>query len=234
MIITGTPADVAAAYVSARSKIQTLLVKDGKANRSSYPTLANILDTITPTLIEHGLVIMQETTSNEFGVGVSTTLLHTSGSSIDFAPLTMQPADLKPQTVGSTISYCRRYSLISALGLVGGKEDDDGSAGQYGDKPARQPAQNGNSYHDDAALWDTPAQHTKKPDTVSPDQLARIMTLGKDVYGKEFASQAGKLAEFASQGARNTLGELKVIEGENLIRALERKLQEKKKEGVTA
>ena len=95
MVITGKAEAVAGAYVKARSEIQTLLTMDGQGARSKYPTLANILDSVTPILISHGLVIMQETTSNEFGVGVSTSLLHSSGSSIDFAPLTMQPADLQ-------------------------------------------------------------------------------------------------------------------------------------------
>jgi hypothetical protein len=216
MVITGNPADVAGAYVSARSEIETLLVKDGKANRSTYPTLAGILATITPTLIAHGLVLMQETTSNEFGVGVSTTILHSSGSSIDFAPLTMQPADLKPQTVGSTISYCRRYSLISALGLVGGKEDDDGEKGSHGDKPAT-------SYHDDT-LWEPTSNSPKQPDTVSIDQMNRITTLGEKVYADNFGAQSQKLAEWASGGARKTLAALKVAEGEKLIRSLEKKL----------
>ena len=213
MIITGNPADVAAAYVAARNEIQTLLKKDGVANRNTYPTLGNILTAITPTLLNYGLVVMQETTSNEFGVGVSTSLLHMSGASIDFAPLTMQPVDLKPQTVGSTITYCRRSSLISALGLVGGNEDDDGAQGQTG-KPKV-----------DDALWDTPAAHAKKPDTVSPDNLSRITTLGVSVYGKDFVNQSSKLAEWASQGARKTLGELKVMEGDKLIRSLEKKLK---------
>jgi hypothetical protein len=219
MIITGNPADVATAYVAARSEIQTLLVKDGTANRSKYPTLANILKTITPTLITHDLVIMQETTSNEYGVGVSTTILHKSGASIDFAPLTMTPADLKPQTVGSTISYCRRYSLISALGLVGGDEDDDGEKGTHGARPAA------NSYQDDA-LWEPSSNNPKQPDTVSMAQLTRITTLGADVYGGEFSGKAEKLAEWASQGARKTLAALKVAEAEKLIASLEKKLKE--------
>ena len=164
MLITGNAAEVAAAYVAARNEIQTLLKKDGIANRNTYPTLGNILTAITPTLLTHGLVVMQETTSNEFGVGVSTSLLHRSGASIDFAPLTMTPADLKPQTVGSTITYARRYSLISALGLVGGNEDDDGQKGQDGTPQpkaviAKPPV--------DEDMWDTPAAHAKKPGDAS-------------------------------------------------------------------
>jgi hypothetical protein len=222
MVITGNAADVAGAYVKARSEIETLLVKDGKANRSTYPTLAGILAAITPTLIAHGLVLMQETTSNEYGVGVSTTLLHSSGSSIDFAPLTMQPADLKPQTVGSTISYCRRYSLISALGLVGGKEDDDGEKGTYGDKPiAKAPA---NSYQDDE-LWE-PSEKPKKPDTLSQAQLTRLTVLVADFYGAEAKEQQVKLSEAVSKGVVRQFKELTTKEAQVLIAGIEKKLKE--------
>jgi len=222
MIITGDPKEVAGAYVKARSEIQTLLVKDGKANRSTYPTLANILKTITPTLISHGLVLLQETTSNEFGVGVSTSILHLSGASIDFAPLTMQPADLKPQTVGSTISYARRYSLISALGLVGGDEDDDGEKGTFGSKVTPQ-----NSYQDDDTLWEPTSNAPKQPDTLSPAQLSRIHILGKQVYGDDWKVQGPKMVSDVSTGAITSSKELTRDEASTLIRDLEVKLKEK-------
>jgi ERF superfamily len=231
MIITGNPADVAAAYVQARSEIDTLLKKDGQGARGKYPTLAGILEKITPILISHGLVMMQETTSNEFGVGVSTSILHSSGSSIDFAPLTMQPADLKPQTVGSTISYCRRYALVSALGLVGGKEDDDGEKGTYGDKPATAkvpqagtPAQNGYSHQDDV-LWE-PNEKPKKSDAITPAQLTRLTILVTDFYGAEAKDQEIKLSQAVSKGAVSQFKELTVKEAQVLISGVERKMKE--------
>jgi hypothetical protein len=195
MNITGNPTDVAAAYVAARKEIKTLLEKDGTANRNTYPTLANVLMSITGVLLNHNLVVMQETTSNEFGVGVSTSLLHSSGASIDFAPLTMQPADLKPQTVGSTITYARRYALVSALGLVGG--DDDGVAGQYGDK---KPA----ASKTDETMWDTPAAHAKKPDTLSAAQLSRIHILGKEIYAEAWSIEGPKMVREISNGKTST------------------------------
>ena len=171
---------------------------------------------------------MQETTSNEFGVGVSTSLLHSSGSSIDFAPLTMQPADLKPQTVGSTITYARRYSLISALGLVGGGEDDDGQKGQSGEKPkavVKQPAaSNATSYHDDE-LWE-PTEKPKKHDTLSQTQLARLTILVSDFYGAEAKEQQAKLSEAVSKGAVKQFKDLTQKEAQVLIAGIEKKMKE--------
>jgi hypothetical protein len=231
VIINGNPADVASAYIAARSEIQTLLTKDGTGHSNrTYPTLANVLASVTDILIAHGLVVMQETTSNEFGVGVSTTLLHKSGSSIDFAPLTMQPADLKPQTVGSTITYARRYSLISALGLVGGKEDDDGAQGQYGApsqaaRPATKPVSNG---HQDDELWDTPAAHGKAHDAATPAQVKRANTLGVKMYGTEaWQAKMPGIVEGASKGSASTLEALKDAEIDRVISGLEKRINER-------
>jgi hypothetical protein len=41
-------------------------------------------------------------------------------------PIEMTPADKKPTTYGSLVTYARRYSLSSMLGM-GSKDDDDGA-----------------------------------------------------------------------------------------------------------
>jgi hypothetical protein len=228
MIISGDAASVAAAYVKARKEIKTLLEKDGTGHSNrSYPTLANVLNSITSVLLTHDLVVMQETTSNEFGVGVSTSILHSSGSSIDFAPLTMQPADLKPQTVGSTITYCRRYSLVSALGLVGGKEDDDGAQGTFGE--ARKPAANGHSHHqDDDTLWDTPAAHAKTPNAATPAQVKRANSLGVKFYGTElWQTKMPGIVAGASKGSAKTMEALKDVEIDRVITGLDKLITER-------
>jgi hypothetical protein len=228
MVITGDPKEVAAAYIAACVDIQTQLVNDGKANRNTYPTLANVLVTVKPILLAHGLTVTQEPTSNDFGVGVSTSILHCSGASIDFAPLTMQPADLKPQTVGSTITYCRRYALMSVLGLVGGGEDDDGEQGTRGAqvKPAPQRAA---AVDDD--LWETPAAHAKKPDTLSQAQLARIHILGKEIYAEEWKVVGPQMVKEISNG-RTSTKELTSAEAALLIRELELKRKQAAPNGV--
>lgn len=214
MIITGNAAEVAGAYIAACVDIQTQLVNDGKANRNTYPTLANVLTTVKPILLAHGLTVTQEPASNEFGVGVSTVLMHVSGGTIDFRPLTMQPADFKPQTVGSTITYCRRYALMSVLGLVGGAEDDDGQKGQGED-----------------ALWEghpEGSRPAKAPDNASHAQIKRADTLGVKFYGTEvWQKKIAAIAEGASAGNAQTMAALTPTEIDVVIAGLEKRIAER-------
>jgi hypothetical protein len=147
----------------------------------------------------------------------------------------MQPADLKPQTVGSTITYCRRYALMSVLGLVGGAEDDDGAQGTFGDSHKSKPATNGTSHHarpasaqpeGDDELWDTPAAHAKKPDTLSQAQLTRLTILVTDFYGPEAKEQQVKLSQAVSKGTSQEFKDLTQKEAQILIAGIEKKMKE--------
>jgi ERF superfamily len=89
----------------------------------SYADLGDVLAEARPNLREHGLALVQVATVD---FGVSTTLLHTSGQWMRFAPLRINPAGGTPQHVGSAITYARRYAILSILGLA--TEDDDGRA----------------------------------------------------------------------------------------------------------
>src|SRR4030095_6968294 len=187
MIITGASNEIAAAYIKARSEISTVMTKDGKGHNSNYVTLASILDEITPILNRHGLAILQEPLYSEAGIAIATTILHTSGATIEFQPLPMPYGDGKPQAVGSGISYARRYALTAVRGLAG--EDDDGQAAQAAYKPAKPvpAAQNGYSHQDDV-LWE-PNEKPKKSDAITPAQLTRLTILVTDFYGAEAKEQ---------------------------------------------
>lgn len=114
----------------------------------------------------------------------------------------------------------------SALGLVGGKEDDDGAAGmgQQGDKP-KAVATNGVSYHADE-VW-TPRETVKAADALSTVQATRIERLGVDVYGENFAAEAERLALWASNQKVNVIARLNAKQAAVLIAGLEKKLTEK-------
>ena len=90
--------------------------------RYSYADLSDVLEEIRPKLREHKLAISQ--TATEFGV--VTTLFHESGQWMRFAPLLIKPAGATPQNMGSAITYARRYSAQTIMGLA--TEDDDGRA----------------------------------------------------------------------------------------------------------
>lgn len=90
--------------------------------KSSYATIANIIEAIRKPLGENGLSVAQ------FPVGqdtLITMLMHSSGEYF-LSELQMTPKDKTPQAQGSAITYARRYALSAILGIA--TEDDDGNS----------------------------------------------------------------------------------------------------------
>lgn len=118
-------------------------MKNAKLNRvnphfkSKYADLAEIRDTVTPALSKNGIAVVQGTDATDNGLVVFTRLIHSSGQWIESRfPI---PYD-KPQTMGSGITYGRRYTL-SAVCNIAADEDDDGNAAN--EKPVAMPSVNG-------------------------------------------------------------------------------------------
>mgnify|MGYP001263543525 CR=1 FL=1 len=199
---------IAAAFVKARAAIGGTVGKDAKGNFGRYATLAAITDAITEPLAKNGLAVIQEAELDETGVTVLTTLLHESGATMQFAPLTMPLTDRKPQAVGSAITYGRRYALAAVCGLA--PDDDDGQAAQDATKPTQKPVD---------VSFDKP-----KAQLANATQIAAIGALGVQVYGDTWKDEQGHLAEWASQGARKALVDLYEMEAEKLIRGLQKKV----------
>lgn len=104
--------------------------RDGKALK--YADLDAIIKVITPALSENGLSQMQFTSSDieTKTVKVTTMLLHSSGQYMISDDLVL-PAEnfgkFNAQTIGSSITYGRRYSLSAMLGIAS-EDDDDANA----------------------------------------------------------------------------------------------------------
>jgi len=95
--------------------------------KSKYATLDTIWETIRKPLSENGLSVAQTMNLTPSSESVlETTLYHTSGEWISGTQL-VSPVKDDPQSLGSAISYARRYSLSAILGIVA-DEDDDGNA----------------------------------------------------------------------------------------------------------
>jgi hypothetical protein len=90
----------------------------------SYLTLPDLLHEARTTLGNHRIGIMQHVQLiPDHGVTVTTTLLHASGHTWITDPLVL-PSQRDPQSVGSVITYARRYQLAALLGLSGSDDDD--------------------------------------------------------------------------------------------------------------
>ncbi len=118
--------------------------------RSKYAPLPDILNCIRPLLTENGILLIQNTGSNESGeVYVQTKLIHTSGEIIETDKLLLKPDKNTAQGIGSAITYCRRYQLTALLG-ISSEDDDDGNIASK-----TRPKDESNQFKDDveAVKW---------------------------------------------------------------------------------
>jgi len=96
--------------------------------KSKYADLASVWDACRKPLSDNGLSVTQTCDVLENipdMVVIVTTLMHSSGEWIS-GKLAAKPTKADPQGVGSTITYLRRYSLQSIVGIA--PDDDDGNA----------------------------------------------------------------------------------------------------------
>lgn len=115
---------------------------------SKYADLATVISATQPALARHGLVVVQSpiVQLDQQKAGVVTMLAHSSGEWISqelILPATMRGKDNQPrfdaQSVGSAISYARRYAYQSVVGVAAEVDDDgNGASGREGSAQAAQ------------------------------------------------------------------------------------------------
>lgn len=107
--------------------------------KSRYADLASVWDAVREPLHANGLCIMHELVDVEGRLHLRTILGHVSGESRE----SLMPVHAKdfsnPQSVGSAITYARRYALSAMLGIVA-DDDDDGNAAASNPHPVYTPA----------------------------------------------------------------------------------------------
>mgnify|MGYP000362637487 CR=1 FL=1 len=124
-----------------RADVQT---KSGANYAYTYADLAAVLEAVRPALSKNELALTQlpavRSSENGSFVAVETILPHSSGHSMETL-LEVPLADASPQGIGSALTYVRRYSVLSILGVAAADDDDDGKAAQPADRGRkRKPA----------------------------------------------------------------------------------------------
>jgi hypothetical protein len=133
--------DSIASLGAALAKAQGVIVGAAKDRKNphfnnAYADLASVWDACRAPLSSNGLAVVQDAFNVDGGrVGVRTLLIHSSGEYIQ-SELTAKPAQDTPQAVGSVITYLRRYSLASLVGVA--PDDDDGNAASGRGEPERR------------------------------------------------------------------------------------------------
>lgn len=125
--------------------------------KSKYADLSSVWDAARVPLTKNGLSVLQTMNPGENGtVIIVTTLMHTSGQWVkSFLPV--RPVKDDPQSVGSAITYGRRYGLQAIVGIC--PEDDDGEKSMGRKQTTQQAA---------------------KPETRTQEQANKIMSLGEE------------------------------------------------------
>lgn len=119
-------ANLAAALSQAQSEIEGA-VKDSKNPffKSNYADLSSIMEAVRFPLSKNGLSVTQLTTILDGQFCIVTRLMHKSGEWLEGVFPVTPAKQNDPQSVGSAMTYARRYALAAALSVP--QLDDDGN-----------------------------------------------------------------------------------------------------------
>ena len=103
---------------------------------SRFSNLEQVWDSIREPLSKNGLCSVQDVITTPTSVQITTCILHSSGQWLEFGPLEITLVKKDPQSLGSAITYGKRYALCAAFGIVSSEETDDD--GEEATKPHRK------------------------------------------------------------------------------------------------
>jgi hypothetical protein len=128
-----------AALIKARAEF--LPVKKDAINehfQRRYAQLDAYIEASATALDKHGLAVLQRTEIRDGGMVLVTDIVHTNGARVNAGEWPITPTQQTPQGFGSALTYARRYSYQTALGMTAEAEDDDGTAASAKGAPAKQ------------------------------------------------------------------------------------------------
>ncbi len=116
-----------AAMAKAQSEMQIAsMSSENPYFKSKYADLAEIVKASRPALTRNGLTVLQQIQPNDDGQNILFTILaHSSGQFIE-SSIKIIPQKTDVQSIGSHLTYLRRYCYASLIGVVVSDEDDDG------------------------------------------------------------------------------------------------------------
>lgn len=129
---------IAPALLAAQAEIKSALKDSTNPHfKNRYADLESVIAAVKPSLNKHGIVYLQPASESEDGrLHLTTRLLHESGEWMESTAVCPLPkAD--PQGFGSAMTYLRRYSLASFIGVA--QSDDDGEGAAHREEAAPKP-----------------------------------------------------------------------------------------------
>jgi hypothetical protein len=192
--------ELAAALVKAQSEFSPAVKNANNPHfKSKYLDLNGAIEAAQPALLTNGIAVIQGVEGSIEGqsITVNTRLIHTSGQWIEDS-LTLPAlnrSNFDAQSVGSAVTYGRRYSYMAMLGFAA--EDDDGNAAASAGTTAKASVQ-------PIAKFNNQAKQSLDETYITDDDLS---FLNDDRHPAEVAQQ-----EPVRQAARpHTIGSVKAI-----------------------
>lgn len=117
--------NLAKALINFQSSVPTIH-DNAESFHGGFANLPGVLSKIGPALRAAGLVVSQLPEEINGQPGLRTTLMHTSGEHVSaVTPLAINSGKNGTQEWGKSVTYQRRFCLLSVLGLCVGIEDND-------------------------------------------------------------------------------------------------------------
>lgn len=116
-----------AAFVKAQSEFEAIAFdKQNPHFKNKYASLGAVLKATLPALNRNGIALVAQTEVSEGEIWLATRLVY-GGLAFARSEWPIGKVGTPPQQLGSALTYARRYTLQSILGVVA-EEDDDGNA----------------------------------------------------------------------------------------------------------
>ena len=131
--------NLAVAQANIQKEIEDI-AKDSEGYGYKYTSYDALVKHLRPLLTKHGISFIQMPVGHDNQIGVRTVYMHTSGewiSSVVLSPIVDSRQMNVYQSVGSAITYFRRYSLSAFVGIAS-DEDNDASTVQAKPKPKQE------------------------------------------------------------------------------------------------
>lgn len=123
------PPIIAKALIQIQRELTPLMksAENGAFTGATYVPLDEVTEAAHTLLSAYKIAILQPMTTDDNGhAALETILVHESGQS--FSRITkLAMNNVSPQAHGSAVTYTRRYSLMTMIGLTARDDDDDGN-----------------------------------------------------------------------------------------------------------
>ena len=92
--------------------------------RSRYADLVEVRDSVLPVFQRHGLLIQQRPRLMDGAFILETSVIHVATGEAETSEFPLNGDVNKIQTMGSTLSYARRYALSTVAGIAADSDND--------------------------------------------------------------------------------------------------------------